>query len=445
MINRWFVGCALAAALCANSAAQAKPLREARIEDLEAAKTGYVLKSKAFTPQARAEAVAYVAGLERRAGDVSDAEFLLDLMRIAAFAHNGHDAMDLGDDAWNPPTRLPFRMIWFPEGHVVARAAPAYGDLLGARVLTIEGLTSSQLLERLRPLCGGNDAYRKWDLEWVVENGQMLHTLGVAARADDLRMRFRLRDGRVVERRIPFIPAGEAASAGGAVGVWSPDLTGDERGKAWREAAPGEAPLYLQERDKLFRMAELPELKALYVQFRANYDENGQKIAPFVAAVSDRIFKAPPQNLVLDLRFDTGGDIDQTRALIRQIAQSVTGRIYVLVGRYTFSAGIASAAAMKHDAGERAVIVGEGLGDPLRWWSEIDMTCLPNSHVCLQGTHGLWDLVKGCAGEPGCYGDKYDARVGTLAPELKAPLTADVWLAGRDPGLDMVRADLAKR
>ena len=77
-----------------------------------------------------------------------------------------------------------------------------------------------------------------------------------------------------------------------------------------------------------------------------------------------------PKNLVLDLRFDVGGNIDETRDLARIIATNVRGRIYVLMGPYIFFAGIVMAAATKHDGGERVIIVGNNVSDRLRWWSE---------------------------------------------------------------------------
>jgi hypothetical protein len=56
----------------------------------------------------------------------------------------------------------------------------------------------------------------------------------------------------------------------------------------------------------------------------------------------------------------------------------------------------------------------------------------------------LWDLFKGCKGESGCYGDQFDARLETLEPQIKAPITANAWLTGSDPGLEAVKVDLNK-
>jgi len=194
------------------------------------------------------------------------------------------------------------------------------------------------------------------------------------------------------------------------------------------------------------RIVPLPAIEALYVQFRANStaDAGGRDIKAFVGRVRGSLAESRPKNLVLDLRFDIGGDIDQTRDLAREMVAAVPGRIFVLTGPYTFSAGIVFAAAMKHDGGARVTLVGEPVGDRLRFWSEGGHVCLPHSKVCFWASDGLWDLRKGCAGEPACYGDRLDARVDSLEPEIRAPLTSAAWLTGRDPGMETVRAALSR-
>jgi hypothetical protein len=204
------------------------------------------------------------------------------------------------------------------------------------------------------------------------------------------------------------------------------------------------AALYLAQPGEWFRTAWFEDSRSLYVQFRSNMDVGGARIAPFVASLEQRLQRDPPQNLILDLRFDTGGDNTQNRALMRSFADRVPGRIFVLSGPYTFSAGIASAAALVHDSGGRAILVGEEVGDRTSWWSEHQMICLPHSGACFSRNVGLWDIVNGCAGRDHCFGDQFDLRVPSLAPAVKAPLTSAAWRAGEDPAMDAVLRQLAR-
>jgi hypothetical protein len=408
--------------------------------DLAFARDQYLPKSLAFSKGDRRRAVATIDQVIAHNRPLSNEAFLLATLRIAAMSGNAHEGVHGG---WLPSTRLPLRMLWFPDGLVIARAAPQYAELLGARVETIEGLKPRALQARLRPYVGGTDDYVRWNGLWLVEVGGMLHAMGVARQPDRIRMRLRKADGRRVDVSVPFVPRSGAAAGASPPRLWSAAAYESETQHGWRSAIEGAAqPMYLRDDDEPFRMVQLVTLDALYVQFRANStaDAGGRDIGAFVKRVREELAATRPAYLVLDLRFDIGGDIDQTRELARLMAKSVPGRIFILTGPYTFSAGIVMAAAVKHDARERAVIVGEPVGDRLRFWSEGTHVCMPHSKYCLHASDGLWDLTRGCAKEPACYGDRLDARVDSLAPDIAAPLTSRDWLSGRDSAMEAVGA-----
>ncbi len=353
---------ALATAVTLAGATGASP-RPAQLADLEAARTEYILKSLAFTPQTRAEALDAVRLLESRAGGLSQIDFLVGIAHLAALAHNAHDAFGFGDGGWKPPQRLPFRMMWFPDSMVVSRAAPQYADLLGARVERIDSRTPDRIFSSLAAIDGGTPAYRTWNSEWAVECGAVLRALGITAAANRMRFDFVLADGSHATRDITLVPRAEVPTGVDPPRLWSPQPFAAESAAGWRAAnASAPVPLYLQEPDRLFRMVELPK-DTLYVQFRSNLDEGDQKISPFVQSVMQRL-AARPRITIVDLRFDTGGNNETTLDLMRTIPKMTAGNVYLLVGRYTFSAGIASAATLKHAGGLRVRDRGRRGGRP---------------------------------------------------------------------------------
>jgi len=418
--------------------AQAGP----RAEDLEYARSHYVLKSSAFSAPAREQVLRYIDSITATADAMTHEQYLLSVQRIAALADNGHDAVHQAEGAWYPGARLPVRMLWFPEGWVVARADAAHADLVGARVLSIEGHGSAQVFQRLRDLSGGLDRYRRWNVQYVVENAGLLQALGLASHADRLQLSLRLAGGRQVRRTLRFVPKSTMPTPQILERLWSPAPWPGEVERGWRVVDPRPTPLYLQEGQRMFRVSYLAGLDALFVQMRVHYDMQDETVAGFISQVDQELAARHPRHLIVDLRFDTGGDIDTTRDWQRTLPSRVPGRVYVLVGPYTFSAGIVAAAAFKHDAPAQVRLVGDEVGDRLQWWSEGEDVCLPHSHYCPHLTTGYWDLVHGCAGLAACYGDRLDAQVPDLTPELRAPITADSWLAGRDPGMEAIAHDV---
>jgi hypothetical protein len=413
-----------------------------RRSDIEVLRRDYVQASPAFTTEARERALRYLESLEPRVDTLSRAQYLISLLRVVAFADNGHDVLDGGADAWFPSARLPIRLLWLADGWVVARAAPEYADLVGGRVQRIEGRTPDEMLDALRPIWGGVDVARRWNALWIVEGAGLLHALGVARSTDGLDVVVTGRDGAEISRHIPFVSYSSLPPGQRLHRLWSPEPWPREAELRWKAAAPDRTPFALTDAALPFRALALPTLDSVYLQLRAHHDDGDAKIADVMRATDALIETHRPTNLIVDLRFDTGGNIDLTREWQRTLPARVPGTTYVLVGPYTFSAGIVAAAALKHDGGARVRIVGEAPGDRLVFWSEGRPVCLPHSRYCVRVNTGQWDLEHGCAGRAGCYGDRYDATIGDLTVDLPAPLTVESWLAGRDPAMDAIGAQL---
>lgn len=452
------------AALSLGSARAEVGDRAGQLQDIDVVRSQYLAKEMAYTPATRAMADALLDDLERRAGTLSPVQFTVGLAEVGALTDNAHSGARLNDPRVEPKARLPLRLLWMPDGLIVARATGPAADLAGARVLRIEGRSPDTVYAGAKVLLGGNEAGRKhWLNPWIESEG-VLNALGLAKSPDALAMTLRLRDGRVVERVVPMLPVAETGPTADIARLWSPEPVKGEHG--WTTAlqigglpgAPSEAgargtpwieqePLYLREADRPFRFQPLPDLHALYIQFRWNQDDEGFPIAAFLKSVDQSISAKRPQNLVVDLRFDVGGNLLTTLDFMRGLAKRVPGRTYLLVGPYTFSAGIISAAAIKQGGGDRVTIVGAPVGDRPHFWSEGNLIDLPNSHLSMRFTNGQFDLKDGCTGEPACMDDLYKINVNfaPLGPDVPAPLTMAAYLAGRDPGLEAVASDIRRR
>jgi hypothetical protein len=150
--------------------------------------------------------------------------------------------------------------------------------------------------------------------------------------------------------------------------------------------------------------------------------------------------------LIVDLRFDGGGDLNTTRPLFEALPGMVPGdgRIFALTSGWTFSAGISSLGYMKAAGGAKVTIVGESIGDRLEFWAEGDIMELPVSKATLLYATERHNYMTGCP-ESDCHGSIrwHPIRVPTLEPDIRTPLTHQEYREGRDPALEAVREELA--
>jgi len=144
-----------------------------------------------------------------------------------------------------------------------------------------------------------------------------------------------------------------------------------------------------------------------------------------------------PCNLILDQRFNDGGNYMNTYGFAKKLPELIapTGRIYMLTGPSTFSAGISTTAFIKQAGGARVTILGEPVGDQLQFFSEGNRGCLPHYPLCVAYETGKHDYQHPCRDWDICFWPNYyfTVRVNNLDPDETIALSFADWRAGHDP------------
>jgi hypothetical protein len=277
---------------------------------------------------------------------------------------------------------------------------------------------------------------------YVALTPELLHALGAARSPDSASYRFETRAGRTVD---------VALTAGPPPAEWRWLLSQEQTPWAW------------QRFDEVFRLRDAPELDAVIVQLRINDDYRGRSVAEFLRGVEGELKSRKRNNVVLDLRFDDGGDLLKTRDFMMGLPARTKGRVFAIIGPRTFSAGIASAAYLKQAGGKRTVLVGESPGDGLMFFAEGRAITLPQSKMKVLPATARHDYRDGCRAFDDCFAavaqpgrrtgspPELDATlvrrpigIDSLEPDIAAGWTLDAFMAGRDPALDAIAARVAK-
>lgn len=401
---------------------------------------------KAWPPGAKAVALRRLDALAVAADTLQLAWFHLETARIVALADNGHSVVPAGSRS-AAFSRVPLRLAPFETAFHVVRARPDLADLLGARLVAIDGHDVSVVRDTGRTLNGGSAAWRDRFVPFFLESPEQLAAFGLAAARDAATYRFTLVDGRTVERRITADPADASRAPVGSHRWLFPEPKVAEA-DAWTPLlAPGAAPWALQDYGPPYRWRAAPEIDALVVELRATMNVGGQRIRDFLDTMTTTIRARAPRHLVLDLRMNGGGDLTTARAFVQSLPALVPGRIFVLTSPYTFSAAISTVAYLKQAAPARVTIVGEMLGDRLEFWAEGRPVVLAKSGIRVGVATERHDYADGCRRFTDCHGNvvRHPIAVPTLEPEIVAPWTADHYRAGTDPGMAAVAAALSQR
>ena len=413
---------------------------EARLQDLRHFR--HVGKNeRSFTEESRAAFDARLAEVTANIETLTDAEFMLGLAQVQATIDNGHSNTSYTRLVQNFP-RLPVRSAWFEQELRILRVLPGFEDLLGAEITHINDVTVMSAASAFRSAFGGNDQNFAGGNPLLLETPAMLTAVGMMENETDVRLRLVLPNGVTVSRTLSPVEPTE-----GARRIYPEQLQfpWNLESANWIPLIPasrdGEVPLYLRYPEQEYWMEVLPETNAVYINMRRNYsdDDMTESLTEFLARISVEIAELSPRTIIVDHRMNSGGDFTKSAEFMTSLGELVgDGRIYMLTGGSTFSAGIVNLAFAEQAAPEQVFFVGSPIGDRLQFWAEGAWFDLPNSKFFARFSTGYYDLQNGCEGLFRCHWGSLHLMpliVNDLDVDIAAPMTFEDYVAGRDPAM----------
>ncbi len=375
--------------------------------------------------------------MQTEAGQLSDAAFELRLSEIVALADNGHTLLFSGP--WREKfNRIPVKFIIFDGRLYIGETDEAHEDLKGLEVVRIGSHSWRETRRALGRYQGGLDQWKLNFIQNFIESPEVLHAAGLIDSADRVTLTV-VNDGR--EKTVSF-EAGAIPSSLQGFERFIPPARLVEFIRSDSDSEE-DLPLYLQNAADLYRLEWL-DGDIAYIQFKANAGEsNGEDARAFSRRAATALSARTPSHVILDQRFNSGGDLNNTRDLMQALPGLVAegGKVYVITSGKTFSAGISSVGYLKQAGGDRVAIVGEPVGDRLEFWAEGDVTRLPQSGAMLLYATERHNYMTGCP-EDDCHGSikTHPIAVESLQPDYPTPLTHDEFMSGRDPAMEKIMA-----
>ena len=401
--------CFLATTLAANSPATRTDRWQ---EDLDYFARELPVREKDFFKLIPQEEFARkVAELKGEVPQLSDAEIILQLMRIVALLGVAHTEVETAPATGTHVFRsYPIQMQWFSDGLAVVETASEYREVLGSRVVRIGSMTPEQVEAAMAPyISHENDARLHVQSPRYMTLVELMRHEKIADVTGHLQVTCAKVNGR--EFTIEIAPMGPA----------------EARRKFVNAADALHIPAELcNKHPKAFYWYEyLSDTQTLYIQYNKCHDEPGLPFQEFAHTLFAYADSRPVQRVIVDLRFNGGG----TPGIVEPLADGLKsrpaltakGHLYVLIAWHTFSAAMNTAVNFRN--GLNAILVGEPAGIKPNHYGQAESFMLPNSKLKVQ------------------YSTKYvrkihDADPLSLDPDIFVPYSLNDFLAGRDPVLE---------
>jgi tetratricopeptide (TPR) repeat protein len=355
--------------------------------------------------------------LTRDLPTLTDAQVVVRMTQLLALVGDGHTALLPPVPTQFPYSQgmplpelklpaLPLRFFLFPEGVRVVATTPDRARLLGARVVAVNGEPVAMALERLATtISRENPMWVKHLLPDRLQVPAILQALGLSPTADRATLTFS-QGGREETLTLDALPA-------------------DARPQ-WREAM---APALRAQRERTYAEEHLAAAGALVVRYNLCRKDK-EAPAAFWSRVVREAEARKVNRFIVDLSANSGGNNVHNKPMVAALRGSEwlnqPGRLFVITGRATFSAGMNAAADLARET--RATFVGEPTGSAPNFAGEASPVLLPFS--------GLRAFV---ASRYFQGADPTDRSL-WIAPALRVEPSYEAWVAGKDQALEAVLA-----
>jgi hypothetical protein len=350
--------------------------------------------------------LAKAADLTRRIPSLTDAEIRSALMALVASIGDPHT-----DVAW--PSSMQFRVVplnfyWFDDGIYVIGASAPYQKLLGTRLVSVGKTGIDEAFRTLSMLVPHeNDQWLKKRIpQFELPNADYLFGTGLIPNIDKVAMTTRTAAGDIISSDIPTVLQRQTPRT-------TPVST----------AGP---PLYRQHTDRNYWAVVIDNGMTLYFQYNSCMEDPKQPSKEFFAQLKPMMADTQVQRIVLDMRFNSGGFTSILSPWIEEIRQSrfnKKGRLYVIVGRATFSAAM-EASNHLHDR-TAAIFVGEPTGARPQFKLRRGDFPLPYFGIRVSYANGT---------------ESANLTGLTLIPDIQTGLTFSEYMKGVDPALNAILA-----
>jgi hypothetical protein len=363
-----------------------------------------VLHSLPYTGISLADFNKRTVDLMTRAPNLSDAEMVTGMQSLVAAIQDAHT-----DITWPYPSPfqlLPLSFYWFDDGIYVTGASAQYQNLLGGKLLSVGQTGIDDATRILTSLVAHeNDQWPKHRIPLKeLPNASFLFGTGLIPSVDKATFQMQTASNGVISTDVASLRD-----------VEMPRIL---------PVFQGVAPLSRQHLDMNYWATVIDGGATIYFQYNSCMEDPKQASVDFFKQLDVLMAQSGVQRIVLDMRNNGGGFTSILSPWIDEIQTgrfNQPGRLYVIVGRATFSAAMEATNHLKDRTA--AIFVGEATGAKPRFQLRRGDFALPYMGIRVSYSNGVES-----ANDPGP----------TMIPDIAAGLTFQQYMDGVDPALDAI-------
>jgi tetratricopeptide (TPR) repeat protein len=256
---------------------------------------------------------------------LSDEQIIVKLMKVVGSLGNGHNLIIPTTPNKGALKKLPIQFYQFNDGIFIIDAEKSFEQWIGYKVELIENTPIEEALQKTNAVnARDNDMQTLWLGPYYLGLTDVLKGLGIVKKTNEVVIT--LSDAKGKFQRVTMSPV-----------IWNfSDFPKVPKLKTEKQ------PLFLSKTDDPYWYKQFPENNTIYVQFNVVTQKKEQSLKDFNIELRSLIAQNKIQNLILDLRHNHGGNGSILPPMLKTVinfeVMNPKGKIFVLIGRETFSA-----------------------------------------------------------------------------------------------------------
>lgn len=352
-----------------------------------------------------------VATINKKIPTLSDQQIVFEFMKLVASTGNGHNFIVPAYAKTGSFNQLPLQFYLFSDGLFIVAAEEEYQHLIGSKVVSIGNTAIEEALARTKKVnARDNEMQHLWLAPHYLGLAEVLEGLNIVDDANDITITIESAKG--VQQTVT--PKRKVMSFSGFPKL--PALANSDE-------------IHNLRAKKAYWYQYIPEQSALYVQYNYVHNAGSQSFESFNHELRDKISLLKPDNIILDIRHNAGGDGSTYPPLLKTLVQfesiKPNGKLFVVMGRNTFSA--AHSLLLDINRLSNPILVGEPSGSRPNALSEAGWFKLPYS--------GTWGIISSQFHQAS---KAEDHRI-WVPPHVPVSLSSKQYFSGYDPAMQAIK------
>jgi hypothetical protein len=336
-------------------------------------------------------------------------EIQVHLAKIVASIGDAHTSIDF------PVNVLcPLEFYWFSDGIYPVNTAKADQVLRFKKITHIDGMAMEMVIEKMSEMISHeNQSYLKSLLPKYLPAIEFLYGLRITDSIKGYTLTYLDESGDAQDWFVSACPYPQYQAQLQGNRVYTPQ---------------DELPLFRRKSDFNYWMEYLEPSKTLYFKYNICKQMVDEPVESFVEKWLRFIEESKPEKLVIDMRNNTGGNSTLLDPFIEALSKVThlkrSGKLYVIIGRDTFSSALLNVFSLKNTTS--AILIGEPTGGKPNCYGEVLRIKMEHSGIVINYSTKYYHLIE-------------DDQMPSLYPDVQIEYTVKNYINRTDPCMDYLQ------